>query len=314
MARIPDGVARTCVTSPPYWGLRDYGIEGQLGLENTPEEYVQKITAIFREVRRILKDDGTLWLNIGDSYYGSGNAAGHTEKSMNFGRSTQSYGASRQGKWSAHPILKPKDLIGIPWKVAFALQSDGWWLRSDIIWSKPNPMPESITDRPTRAHEYIFLLTKSRRYYYNSESIREPAKDWGVRDRSNWKARDERHSTGPAHRGGENGNFADRGRNKRTVWTITAKPYREAHFATYPPDLIEPCILAGSAPGDVVLDPFMGSGTTAMVALKHRRHFTGYELNPEYHELISQRVDPYLNQARLPVDDPPPLISGGGQV
>lgn len=301
---LPDASVQCCVTSPPYWGLRDYGVDGQLGLEPTPDAYVQKMVAVFGEVRRVLKEDGTCWVNLGDSY--AANTGG---------------GARPQGGASASPKidatayaartvpsgLKQKDLVGIPWRVAFALQADGWYLRSDIIWHKPNPMPESVTDRPTKSHEYIFLLTKSERYFYDHEAIKEPAvcgwngssftdeRDLAVRPNTGLKPRQS------VKRGGFNGKTNDLigreafraitdDRNKRTVWTIATQPYPEAHFATFPPKLIEPCILAGSRHGDVVLDPFAGSGTTLYVAKELGRQFIGIELNPDYVKLIDKRL------------------------
>jgi len=368
-----------CVTSPPYWGLRDYGVEGQLGLEKTPEEYVSKMVKIFAEVKRVLKNEGTLWLNLGDSYAGncsqasSGGRAGFgnpRERIVNRGKDRST------DKWSysncpAQGVLKPKDLCGIPWRVALALQADGWYLRSDIIWSKPNPMPESVTDRPTKAHEYLFLMSKNPNYYYDQQSIREPHKE-------PWRGKGEHESSTP-HKGRlddqskqqaaftvGNRQYNPAGRNRRTVWEINTKPYLKAHFATFPPKLIEPCILAG-CPAEVcvkcgkgrerildkpkppkevftktrkptdgfvggfnhdgefvgtgqklnnwlnehpakttgwtsckckaeferglVLDPFMGSGTTAITARKLARNYVGIELNPEYIPLIEKRVE-----------------------
>lgn len=255
---------QTCVTSPPYWGLRDYGVKGQIGLEKTPGEYVEKLVTVFREVRRVLKDDGTLWLNLGDSYAGGGPHHG----AKNTGKSATNRGSITGIDRLPIAGLKSKDLVGIPWRVAFALQSDGWYLRSDIIWAKPNPMPESVRDRPTKAHEYLFLLSKSPRYYYDADAIREPCVD-GMRMPKKWNN--------------------PKGKNKRTVWTITPKPYRGAHFATFPPQLIEPCILAGAPAGGVVLDPFSGAGTTAIVAEQHGRRAIGIELNPAYVELTAKR-------------------------
>lgn len=261
-----------CVTSPPYWGLRNYGVEGQLGLESTPEAYVVRLVEIFREVRRVLKDDGTLWLNLGDCYCGSGGVN------------------SRTGLG-----LKPKDLCGIPWHVAFALQADGWYLRSDIIWAKPNPMPESVTDRPTKAHEYVFLLAKSERYYYDTDAIREPL---GERWQQKFRRRSPRTWTPETFavkrlsgnmQTGEIG-CNPTGRNRRTVWTVTSQPFKGAHFATFPPKLVEPCILAGSKKGSFVLDPFNGAGTTGIVALQHGRRYVGIELNPEYVRMSYERA------------------------
>ncbi len=281
LKNIPDGTVRCCVTSPPYWGLRDYGVEGQLGLEPTPDAYVAAMVDVFREVRRVLADDGTLWLNLGDSYAGSwGNYSGQNRGNgtqrevVNGSLSSPAWDGREKERPAASRKLdgiKPKDLVGIPWMVAFALRADGWYLRSDIIWSKPNPMPESVTDRPTKAHEYIFLLSKSAKYYYDAKACAEPTVN-------NLMSR--------YHNGD-----APTTRNRRSVWHIATHPYKGAHFATFPPALIEPCILAGSAPGDTVLDPFLGSGTTLAVAKQHGRNGIGCELNPEYVALAQQRID-----------------------
>ena len=266
--------AQTCVTSPPYYGLRDYGHDGQIGLEETPEEYITAMVEVFRCVWDVLADDGTLWLNIGDSYAGSGKGpAGnfgktHNERHMEH---TASSGLVPNG-------CKPKDLIGIPWMLAFALRADGWYLRQDIIWHKPNPMPESVQDRCTKAHEYIFLLSKSQKYYYDIDSIKEDAEGVGrIRnDKIGGNKGDLTHnSPGGQFVGSES-------RNKRSVWTITTKPYEGAHFAVFPTDLIEPCIMAGAPVGGIVLDPFMGSGTTAQVAQQLGRQYMGCELNEDY--------------------------------
>ena len=286
-----DGVrAQMCVTSPPYFGLRDYGHPGQIGLEQTPEQYVAAMVEVFRCVRDVLADDGTLWLNIGDSYAATTRNLGRNDAGRNFtgggGNKEGSGNPGRQGSARANMSgLKPKDLIGIPWMLAFALRADGWFLRQDIIWHKPNPMPESVRDRCTKAHEYIFLLSKSERYFYDAEAVREPEVCGRMR--------------GPAlHRDtvSTNGNSglarreSDGFRNRRSVWTVATRPYKGAHFATFPPALIEPCILAGSRPGDIVLDPFMGSGTTAAVALQHGRQYLGCELNPAYQPLQDARI------------------------
>ena len=252
---IPDQSINTCVTSPPYWGLRDYGIDGQVGIEETPEEYVAKMVEVFREVKRVLRNDGTLWLNLGDSYAGNCSQASNNGRA-GFGNPRERL-VNRKGKG-----LKPKDLVGIPWRVALALQADGWYLRSDIIWHKPNPIPESVKDRPTKAHEYIFLLSKSPRYYYDYEAIKEPVTSRQLRPT----------------------------RNRRSVWTVPTRPFPEAHFATFPPELIEPCVLAGCPIGGVVLDPFVGSGTTLLVATRHHRRSIGIELNPEYIKIAERRL------------------------
>lgn len=284
---------QTCVTSPPYYGLRDYGVAGQIGLEETPEEYVEKLVDVFREVRRVLKNDGTLWLNLGDSYCNTNGYARADDKWQRNGRNDAP--ANDRNLSVLHGAgYKTKDLLGIPWMVAFALRADGWYLRSDIIWHKPNPMPESVTDRPTKAHEHIFLLTKSARYYYDAEAVKEPSETPpGVRkayrvDKSRIDHGYDGHRTrmGLSRDGIEDTGF----RNRRSVWTVATKPYPGAHFATYPPELIEPCILAGSRPDDTVLDPFNGSGTTGQVATGHGRSYIGVDLNREYLELAKQRI------------------------
>ena len=266
------------VTSPPYFGLRDYGIVNQLGMENTVKEYVLKLVEIFTEAKRVLKCDGTIWINLGDSYSSGGNGGGSGKQRTNKG--------SLIGP-KATPGYKIKNLIGVPWHVAFALQEDGWYLRSDIIWAKPNPMPESVTDRPTKSHEYIFLLSKSAKYYYDAKAIKEQAMpDTSIRDRDNTKLN---NTPGRTKEGGLKTNGYET-RNKRDVWTVPTSPYPEAHFATYPPKLIEPCILAGSRPGDIVLDPFNGSGTTGQASLENQRKYIGIELNPEYIKLSEKRL------------------------
>ncbi len=315
LKEIPGGTVQTCVTSPPYWGLRDYGHDGQIGLEKTPEEYVAKLVEVFREVKRVLPDDGTLWLNLGDSYVGANNTnnGGNANLGSQPGRT---FDQSAKAQWKELPT---KNLVGIPWRVAFALQADGWYLRSDIIWHKPNPTPESVTDRPTKSHEYIFLLSKSAKYYYDAEAIKETAVegDNGRYARQNWdnkSAPDGRKNGirprqfGATRQDGtfrqDIGNtFTDNGtRNKRSVWTITTKPYSGAHFATFPPEIPELCIKAGSKVGDTVLDPFAGSGTTLIVAKELFRDFIGIELNEKYvKELIEPRlemVDPLFTEAR----------------
>jgi len=320
LAELPAGSARTCVTSPPYFGLRDYGtasweggdpecehrvgratrggltgkqasntgsfgdeavkecphcgakrVDSQIGLEETPDAYVAEMVALFREVWRVLADDGTLWLNIGDSYAGNNSGKG----------------------------LKPKDLIGIPWRVAFAFQADGWYLRSDIIWHKPNPMPESVTDRPTKSHEYLFLLTKSPRYYYDHEAIKEDAVTNIGEAKIRFGGSKYGDSDDPKHATKSGNVYEPSGkRNKRDVWTINTKPFKGAHFAVMPEALVEPCVLAGSAEGDTVLDPFTGSGTVAVVANRHGRNFVGTELNAEYAQIAYDRITgdaPMLN-------------------
>lgn len=284
---LPACCCSTCVTSPPYYGLRNYGAAGQLGNEPTPDEYTRRLVEVFREVSRVLKDDGTLWLNIGDSY------------------ATKAAGAAKR-----------KDLNGIPWLLAFALRSDGWYLRADIIWHKPNTMPESAKDRPTRAHEYIFLLSKSPDYFYNAEAIKEPAA--GFPGSENLNAR--RRGNAKTFRGGnaythnqaaENSASVEREshgltpnetgkRNRRTVWTVATRPYKGAHFATFPEELARPCILAGSRPGDTVLDPFCGSGTTGAVAIQEGRDFIGIDINPEYIKLSEQRLREAAQEGATP--------------
>ena len=306
---LETGSVQTCVTSPPYFGLRDYGVSGQIGLEPTPAEYVEQMVAVFREVRRVLRDDGTLWLNLGDSY-ASGGGTGGTGKETDYTGKRSLPNKRAEG-------LKPKDLIGIPWRVAFALQADGWYLRQDIIWHKPNPMPESVRDRCTKAHEYLFLLSKSERYYWDAEAMKEEAVGQNLHD-----------LTGPGYTApGQTPNTGNRSRrdsfkrdgskraevipgqsvgthrpdrpeseydvftrNRRSVWTVATRPYKGAHFATFPPALIEPCILAGAPFNGLVLDPFTGSGTTAAVALQHGRRFIGCELNPDYIKLAEARI------------------------
>ena len=298
------------VTSPPYWGLRDYGVDGQIGLEGDIDDYLSTMVEVFRGIWRVLREDGTLWLNLGDAYAGV-----HSKGKNDIPRSEQGdgkglfvvAGGSQDHYFSTdicRPVpsgLKPKDLCGIPWRVAFALQADGWYLRSDIIWSKPNPMPESVTDRPTKAHEYVFLLTKSRKYYYDADAVREDAQwnRWGVQTiGKNYRGikpvdmdtLDERRS---------------QGRNKRSVWEIPTQPYPDAHFATFPEALVAPCIEAGSREGDTVLDPFAGSGTTGVVCRKLGREFVGVELNQEYADLANTRIENCLRPRRTPVVSTP---------
>ena len=288
MCQWPAGFVQTCITSPPYFGLRDYGHPEQLGLENTVEDYIAALIKVFREVRRVLRDSGTLWLNIGDSYAGSSKRR-NVEQSYQGGCKQVSNKGAALGSFvkTKAPGCKPKDLIGIPWMLAFALRADGWYLRQDIIWHKLNPMPESVRDRCTRAHEYIFLLSKSKHYFFNNEAIKKKCKeDWGARDRTNSKYRN--GGTGFQSHSGLEKSY-DKA-NKRSVWSVSTQPYKGAHFATFPPMLIEPCILAGSQLGDIVLDPFMGSGTTAAVALQNGRYYLGCELNRDYAVLQEERI------------------------
>ncbi len=360
LAKIPDGIFNMCVTSPPYWGLRDYGKDGQIGLEKTPEEYIEKLVAIFREVRRTLRDDGTLWLNLGDSYWGGKGQSGsrnpeeqdkRNKSGLSINKSYHQIAGYKKTRPSdgKHSILKPKDLCMIPARVALALQSDGWWLRQDIIWHKPNPMPESVKDRCTKSHEYIFLLSKSIKYYYDYNAILEPANydgrkctmmkgskkyknGFGPTDNNpntlarkgheRWNnkiyGRTGRKMEGTNYGGdgkglhGHSGYFDENGnprfnlfkdgtpaRNKRSVWTVPTKPFSEAHFAVFPPDLIVPCILAGCPEGGLVLDPFFGSGTTGEVANRLGRYFCGIELNEKYIEIAqrrTQKLDMFLSK------------------
>jgi DNA modification methylase len=312
LATLPDCSVQCVVTSPPYWGLRDYGVAGQLGLEERPSEYIAAMVDVFAAVRRVLRDDGSLWLNLGDCYANDGKWGGETG-----GKQSYLPDADRQrvGREKRITGLKPKDLVGIPWEVAFALQADGWYLRADVIWSKPNPMPESVQDRPTKAHEYIFLLTKGERYFYDAEAIRTPIQDASIARRqrnrdseyeppgqhpqsgATFRKTDKQRGHGRRHAG-----FNDRwdamekrdqqvgGANCRSVWSIATQPYPGAHFATFPEAIPERCIKAGSRIGDVVLDPFAGSGTTGQVAIQLGRSFVGIELNPTYAELARQRI------------------------
>lgn len=278
---------QTCITSPPYFGLRDYGHDGQIGLEETVDEYVAAIVEVFKRVKELLSDDGTLWLNLGDSYYNYRPGKGQSLVKQTVSNTDQDLPQSCARRGNKQAGLKEKDLIGIPWRVAFALQADGWYLRQDIIWNKPNPMPESVRDRCTKNHEYIFLLTKKPKYYFDNEAIKEPVKeDWGTRDRSDGKYHNEGSGLQP-HSGLEKSYDMA---NKRSVWTVTTKPFSGAHFAVYPPELIEPCVLAGSRPYDIVLDPFMGSGTTGMVAQRLNRQYLGCELNKDYKKLQDERL------------------------
>ena len=289
---------QTCVTSPPYFGLRDYGHDGQIGLEQTPEKYISAMVEVFRCVKDVLAVDGTLWVNIGDSYCAP-NGRSSTGKSYNMGpNSALGHLSSRQevGIKRGFSEAKTKDLLGIPWMLAFALRADGWYLRQDIIWHKPNPMPESVRDRCTKAHEYIFLLSKSDRYFFDSEAMREPAVSGATGAAASFKRNNsKREQTIPnqgygTHRPDRQDVAYNETRNRRSVWTVATKPYKGAHFATFPTALIEPCILAGSRPDDIVLDPFMGSGTTAAVALQHGRQYLGCELNENYKPLQDDRI------------------------
>ena len=283
-----DEQARTCITSPPYYGLRNYGNEeNQIGQENTPEEFIDQLVNVFKEVRNVLTDDGTLWVNLGDSYYNYRPGKGQSYPKQSVSKTNQDLPTQCNKRGNKLDGLKEKDLIGIPWMFAFAMRSDGWYLRQDIIWHKPNPMPESVKDRCTKSHEYIFLLSKNKKYYYDNEAIKEPVKqDWGTRNRTNGKYHNS--GSGLSPHSGLTKSY-DR-KNKRDVWSITNKPYKGSHFAVFPPDLITPCILAGSEKGDIILDPFMGSGTTAMVAKQLGRDYIGCELHEEYGNLIDQRV------------------------
>lgn len=321
---LPAASVHCCVTSPPYFGLRDYGADGQIGLELTPSEYVAKLVEVFREVWRVLRTDGTLWLNLGDTYANDGKWGGTTG-----GKHVAELHGQPIGRTRRNTGLKPKDLIGIPWRVAFALQDDGWWLRSDIIWAKTNPMPESVADRPTKAHEYLFLMTKSERYYYDAEAIKEPAQFWegqaatfertglvsqhvlpgqsagqsaaqhrpdrngkGGKNSFRGQGAERGGATGPANREGRELTDVGYGptRNKRSVWSIATRPYPEAHFATYPVELVQPCILAGCPAGGSVLDPFNGSGTTGVAAIGLGRNYIGIDLNPDYLAIADRRL------------------------
>lgn len=327
MRGMTDQSVHCCITSPPYFGLRDYGVDGQIGLEQSPAEFVAKLVEVFREVRRVLRDDGTLWLNLGDSYAGTGKSGGgkQGERWQACGMDTE---GPKGGKWMPPPAgLKPKDLIGIPWRVAFALQADGWYLRQDIIWAKPNPMPESVRDRCTKAHEYLFLLSKSERYHFDADAIKEPAIYGGPNNGVGFGHGTDRDARGrgriyqpprggpvpgappqsrmrpSAKRGefkGKTETMAGEGRNafqairpdrnRRSVWTVATRPFKGAHFATFPPALIEPCVLAGCPVGGTVLDPFGGAGTTGLVAQRHGRNAVLCELNPEYAAMADARI------------------------
>ena len=277
---LPEQSVNTCITSPPYWGLRNYQEEEQLGLEDTPEEFVESLVKVFREVKRVLRDDGTVWLNLGDTYCGTGHKGNYTDPKHKEGRNGQKIALNNKIDG-----LKSKDLVGIPWRVALALQQDGWYLRQDIIWHKPNPMPESVTDRCTKSHEYIFLLSKNAKYYFDNESIKEDSV-------TIIKKRTRKTGTGVDSNIGNKGSAGNNGkRNKRSVWTVPTKPFKGAHFATFPPDLIEPCVLAGCPEGGTVLDPFGGAGTTGLVAQQHNRDSILIELNPDYIEIAEKRLN-----------------------
>jgi DNA modification methylase len=288
--------AQTCVTSPPYYGLRDYGHEGQIGLEETPEEYIKAMVEVFRCVWDVLEDDGTLWLNIGDSYARQGGK--HSDQPRNWDGREKDPGAMHATRHvdNLGEQYKPKDLIGIPWMLAFALRADGWYLRQDIIWHKPNPMPESVRDRCTKAHEYIFLMSKSQKYHYDADAMKEEATSGATGAAASFKRTDSKRELAipgqgvGTHRPDRDDESYNETRNKRSVWTVPVKPYAGAHFAVFPSDLIEPCILAGAPVGGIVLDPFMGSGTTAQVAQDLGRQYLGCELNTEYEALQKKRL------------------------
>ena len=293
LKELPEKSINTCVTSPPYYALRNYQMDGQVGVEESPDDYVQKIVQVFREVRRVLKDDGTIWINLGDSYAGSGGAGNQFDQIENGLSPYKQTGSPKDIG------LKPKDLIGIPWRVAFALQADGWYLRSDIIWHKPNPMPESVKDRPTKSHEYIFLMSKNRTYYYDQESIKTPVKQENIKGTTTHKrsTKDWGDGTGVKTHNGFDKSYDMA--NKRDVWTVPTDKFEGQHFATFPKELIKPCILAGCPEGGTVLDPFNGSGTTCIVSLQNNRKYIGIELNPEYciiaHKRISTEVSPLIS-------------------
>jgi len=303
LCTFPNESINCCVTSPPYYGLRDYGIEGQIGLEQSPCEYIKALVNVFMEVKRVLRKDGTLWLNVGDTYCGTGSKGNYRDPKYKDGRNGQVIAVNNQ-------LIgyKKKDLIGVPWALAFALRDSGWYLRQDIIWEKGNAMPESVRDRCTKSHEYIFLLSKSRKYYFDYETIKEPCING---DSSSPRGSKGTHRSNSGRRGSGNterkqrpshdvlniGNQAGsipwkykEFRNKRSVWSVNTKPLREAHFAVFPPDLITPCILAGCPEGGVVLDPFFGSGTTGLVAKQYKRNYVGIDLNQEYCELAARRI------------------------
>jgi DNA modification methylase len=311
---LPDQSANCCVTSPPYFGLRDYGVSGQIGLETTPAEFVAAMVEVFREVRRVLRDDGTLWLNLGDSYNNAGSS--RNGEGLDGNRRGGATGADGELGYKKRDNrrafvnfgIKHKDLLGIPWRVAFALQSEGWYLRQDIIWAKPNPMPESVKDRCTKAHEYIFLLSKSPRYYFDSEAIAEAAAYANtLQSYSTPYKHIGRQSTSGNERPGAPRVVQADTRNKRSVWTIGTQPFPEAHFATFPPDLIRPCILAGCPEDGIVLEPFAGSGTTLAEAYRLNRRGIGIELNPAYCEIAKRRIGKPLEASALFVETIDPI-------
>jgi DNA modification methylase len=310
---LPRESVQCIVTSPPYWGLRDYGVDGQIGLEATPEEFIARLVAVFREAREVLREDGVMFVNMGDCYASSpcGIKKGGVSMSsgLHGGITSEAYRQTfeqghAQKRNTIVPGLKPKDLVGQPWRLAFALQAAGWYLRSDIIWHKPNPMPESVTDRPTKAHEYIFLLSKAARYFYDAEAVRQPlARLWDDSNGGSWAHTENQPRESKAgHHSGAYPKPNPNGANPRTVWPIATEAFPGRHFATFPKKLAERCILAGSRPGDLVLDPFCGSGTTGLVALRHSRRFVGIELNPKYVEMAKRRI----------VEDAPLLNLAGG--
>jgi DNA modification methylase len=302
LSGMPDESVNCCITSPPYWGLRDYGVPGQIGLESTPEEFVARLVAVFREVRRVLRADGTVWVNLGDSYASQGGQqVAQTKWQVNGASDGQNGGKSR-----TPPIgLKPKDLCGIPWRVAFALQADGWYLRQDLIWHKPNPMPESVTDRCTKAHEYIFLLSKNQRYFYDADAIAEASTKELDCSRG-----PKIYGDGGYHRNGKGastlGPGRSEGRNRRSVWTVATEPFSGAHFACFPQKLIRPCVLAGCPVGGIVLDPFAGSGTAGVVALGLDREFIGIELNESYCQMARRRITSDAPLFNVEADPLPP--------
>jgi DNA modification methylase len=304
LKQLPDQCVQTCITSPPYFGLRDYGNDGQIGLEQTPHDFVDQLVSVFREVKRVLRDDGTLWLNLGDSYssYKDGKATPDTTRGEDTGTLVdKGLAKNRMASTFTGTRIKNKDLIGIPWMVAFALRSDGWYLRQDIIWHKPNPMPESVEDRCTKSHEYIFLMSKSQKYYYDQEAIKVPPAEstpgrgpvdfGGEKGRNYTPDKNDPNFRGGNEQWGRTYEYKDGNVNKKSVWTIPTKPFKGAHFATFPEELIQPCILAGSKAGDVVLDPFGGSGTTGKVAIDYGRKAILCELNPDYVKIINERTN-----------------------